>query len=81
MAQAKTYATYWLTRNSIQGYLSDAVDVWLERPIRTMYDGDVMWIPVTPATESYWGRWTLDQAYIQVRAGVPDNDRECLRVG
>jgi hypothetical protein len=81
MAKKEEYLTYWLTRNSIQGYLSDAIDVWTARPIRTMHDGDVMWIPDSPRTDTYWGRWTFDQAYKQVRAGIPEDDRMCVKVG
>ena len=78
---AKGYATYWLTRNSIQGLLSKSVDVWLVRPYRALHDGDVMWIPGTTADKSYYGRWTLDEAYSQVRGGTPEDDRQCLKVG
>ncbi len=78
-AEAMVYVTYWMTRNSSQGLISSIVDVWTKRPDRTYSDGEVVWINYMEG--AYWGRWTLDQAYAQVRGGVPDTDRECLRVG
>lgn len=77
------YATYWLTRNRLNGELSSKVDIWLVRPDRLRFaDGDVHWLALEPGGESaHYGRWTLAQAHFEVGAGVPETDRECLRVG
>ena len=79
---ARGYATYWLTRDTWNGKLSDYVEVWLVRPERKEHSGDVFWKrPGGEPGETVFARWTLDEARAEVRSGIPDNDRECLRVG
>ncbi len=73
---ADKYLTYWMTRNSICGVLSDAVDVWLTRPIRMIVDEKILW-----HADKYYGRWNMDEAYRQARGGVPEDDRQCTRIG
>lgn len=86
--------TYWLTRNRLEGVLSGRVDIWLARPDRiALPDGDVQWLALEEMPSSvgpngevveesaHYGRWTVDRARLEVRGGVPDTDRECLKVG
>lgn len=84
----QAYATYWMTRDRTDGALDDMVDVWIERPDRLQFsDGDVLWItPVNKSADvrtksALYGTWTLDQARTQVGDGVPEDDRQCLRIG
>ncbi len=76
---AKSYATYWLTRNSLHGVLSDAVDIWTSLPIREMHGESILW--TVPYSKDYYGRWSLEEAYKEVRFGIPEDDRMCVRVG
>lgn len=77
----------WLTRDRFHGVLSDLVEVWSVRPIgHTSEDGDRMWM----APDN-----VRDVADLQVRLGdvshatavayfgpgVPDDERQCTRVG
>ncbi len=89
-AKTPTFRTYWLTRNRLLGELSGKVDIWLAKPDRIVVDGDVQWIAFelvalktadAPEESAHYGRWTIAQATVEVGAGVPANDRECLRVG
>lgn len=75
---------YWLTRDSsADGVLSEAVDVWLERPVRSrLPGGGVMWLgPGDTGIESRYQTWTLDQARAEVRWGAPATDLESVMVG
>lgn len=75
--------SYWLTRASEAGVLLNRIDIWLLRPERVrLPDGDVHWLALDDQGESvHTGHWTVDEARKQVGWGVPDNDRECTRVG
>jgi len=89
------FATYWCTRSTRDGVLTDYVDVWLARPhrVRLIDDGsldddgidrrnDVFWMATFPNGDSaHYGRWTLAQAHMEVRNGIPQDDRQCLRSG
>jgi hypothetical protein len=81
---AQGYATYWLTRDTLDGGLTSYVEVWLVRPNREQEGDRVIWSrpeELAPEVQALYSRWTLDEAYAEVRGGVPSNDRECLRVG
>lgn len=85
-----SHRTYWLTRNRLNGELSEKVDVWLSEPHRIAFeDGDVHWVGLSAVsddgaeggTSTHFGRWTVEQARHEAGNGVPATDRECLRVG
>jgi hypothetical protein len=77
------YRTYWLSRNRLDGELSNKIDIWLTPPERLRFaDGDVQWVVLGELRHvAHYGRWTLEQAEHEVGPGVPDTDRELLRVG
>lgn len=78
------YLTYWVTRDNIGGVLCHYVDVWTVRPERTIDEltGDTRWRGLNAdGTSAHFGQWRLHEAYKQIRAAIPDDDRQCVRNG
>lgn len=83
---------FWLTRDRLGGELADKIEVWSIRPERVLCeDGDVLWCPpeellvrlgdVTSAKPHQIDEWTVAEGRIRIGSGIPENDRECVRVG
>lgn len=84
MSDAKVpECAYWLTRSREAGVLLESINVWTLRPERVrMPDGDIHWLALDDQGESaHFATWSLTLAQKQVGWGVPDNDRECTKVG
>lgn len=83
---ADEYKTYWLTRDCDQdGNVSQVVDVWIVQPHRRNLPGDVgcIWLDDSvTGLEGRYTQWSLAAAAATTPSRViPDNDRECIRVG
>ena len=78
------FDTIWLVRDRVCGDLGE-VDVWVIKPERQRFDdGDVMWHAPDwdqDSNDCIITSWSLEEARRYVGNGVPENDRECLRVG
>jgi hypothetical protein len=72
----------WLSRDRLDGRLSERVDVWGVRPQASRYDdGDVLWYAMVEAGQTaLLARWTLGRAH-QVAGTVPDDERQVILVG
>ncbi len=77
--EATNPTVYWLTRDeNEQGEVSDLVSVWLEAPARQGISG----IPGALWYGAKYAQWPLDIARKNNNSGVvPENSRECIRVG
>ena len=89
-------ATFWMTRDTVEGALSTTITVWSREPLRfRCEDGDILWLPRELIEIDEWiafqaadvelddpnlGSWTVDEALARVRT-IPETDRECLRDG
>jgi hypothetical protein len=79
--------TYFVTRDSdCFGFLSDTVDLWVDRPKRTQLTIDAGWIwlphwmPGQPA-EALGEVRNLSATYVMARWGVcPKDDEDCIRI-
>ena len=88
MTQRPTASPFWLTRDRIGGELVDSVEVWVVRPERHLAeDGDVMWLAPFEYLageldgDTHVDDWSLDEARREIGNGIPEGDRECVRVG
>lgn len=72
----------WLTRDSYEGATEDFVDVWEALPVRhDDYAGEfVEWLDLAGDLGLHVESITLVEAKLRFRT-VPDNDRECVRIG
>lgn len=78
----------WLTRDSFEGTLEDFVDVWEMRPWRSYHRGDELEsLGVTWFDDSLTGtafrseRLTVSAARIRFGNSLPEDDRQCVKVG
>lgn len=75
---------YWITRERWFGQLTDHVEVWSRRPVRTRHpDGDVTWLALPEDVDSY-DTYVLEilAEDVRVEIGVaPETDLECIHVG
>ena len=79
---------FWLTRDRVGGDLADEVEVWVVRPERHQSeDGDVIWLAPFEYLageldgDTHVDDWSLDEARREIGSGIPETDRECVRVG
>lgn len=70
----------WLTRDSYGDALEDFVDVWEAVPNRHAFEFFVEWLDFGGGLGLHVESISLAEAKIRFRT-VPDNDRECIRVG
>lgn len=74
----------WITRERWFGALTDHVEVWARRPVRTRHpDGDVTWL-AEPADVDEHETYVLEILAEDVRAEIgvaPETDLECIHVG
>lgn len=76
---------YWLTRDKLEGELSPRIDVWCIRPeFWGGENGDGTWLTPMKLIDKVEARlcsWSVAEAQRRVGNGVPESERECLRVG
>ncbi len=70
----------------MHGVLAPRVDVWVIEPRRQdLGGGDGVWLaPKDKDVDKEWtclGDWTPGEARLQVRNGIPETSRECVRNG
>ncbi len=74
---------YWITRDSYGGVVEDVVDVWIAPPERRddYLGGFIEWLDDSPeGIQFHVQSMSVEDAKERFRT-VPDNDRECVRVG
>jgi len=74
-------ATYWLTRDRLNGLLSQQVEVWSGGPPsrHRFRDRDVVWLPREAERVRMIGTWSMPEAQ-ERRLDIPDSDIVCTRV-
>lgn len=71
--------TYWMTRDSANGVLSEFIDVWLVKPdLQRTPDGDVFWISPYGLSDRCT-EWTPEEAKHHAYV-YPETNRECIKV-
>jgi hypothetical protein len=67
-------ARYYFTRDSKDGVLSNDIDAWSVKPLRTVAGGRVVWMPVDKDNPYHFGPYA--KAVVERHYGTyPDDDR------
>lgn len=85
------YLTYWCTRDSVGGVVSDKVRVWLRQPKRFEFQSviggpaTVRWYAsredasaLLGEVSALYGEWELEHCRLTLGT-IPDDDRMCIR--
>ena len=76
MGQKELAKIVWLTRDEESFRLSKVIEIWDEKPEPTFDDGTVIWFTLNgPSNRLY-----IEDAKVEYRT-VPDDARQCIRIG
>lgn len=71
--------TYYVTRDSIDGQLSEACDLWWIKPTRVRHRNRVTWVATDVQNPGHMSVHKVGDIWKYFRV-IPDTDREMLRV-
>ena len=70
--------TYFISRDSLDGVVTDECDLWWVRPLRTRVGERVTWVAGAGPETGHLGKCTLVEVTYWFRT-YPDSDRQLLK--